>query len=105
MQRASKILPVAAHAESGSADRSTKIEGDDLAAFVAPELQRHQRQQHGFASPCRADDEAVTDIADLKGKAERGRAFGLAVKQRGVTEKLVTFRSRPSPRDRKGHRA
>src|SRR3546814_16652881 len=67
----SKILPVAAHAESGSADRSTKIEGEDLAAFVAPELQRHQRQQHGFASPCRADDEAVTDIADMKGKAER----------------------------------
>ena len=95
MQRASEILPVAAHAERGSADRSTKIEGEDLAAFVAPELQRHQRQQHGFACPCRANDEAVSDIADMKGKAERGRAFGLAVKQGGVTEMLVPFRSRP----------
>src|SRR3546814_9965325 len=42
MQRASKILPVAAHAESGSADRSTKIEGEDLAAFVAPELRSEE---------------------------------------------------------------
>jgi hypothetical protein len=50
---------------------------------VAPELQGHQRQQHGLARAGRADDERMADIADMKGKPERGRAFGLAEKQGG----------------------
>src|SRR3546814_15963995 len=40
----------------------------------------------------------MTDIADMKSEAERGRAFGLAVKQGGCTEMLVPFRPRPHRR-------
>ena len=95
VQCATKILPIAATGDGGSADRAAEIEGEDLVMRIAPELHRHQGEQHRFARTGRADDQRVSDIADMKGKAERGRAFGLAVKQGGVTEMLVPFRSRP----------
>ena len=37
---------------------------------VAPELQRHQRQQHGLAGAGRADDQGVTDVADMETRNE-----------------------------------
>jgi hypothetical protein len=98
-QPAAEIVPVAAHGERGGADRAAEVEGEDLRR-VAPELQSHQRQQHGLARAGRADDQRVADIADMKGKPERGRAFGLAEKQGGRTEMLVPFRPRPHGRQR-----
>ena len=43
------------------------------------------------------DDQRVADIAavGVKGKPERGRAFGPAIEQGGFTEMLVPFRPRP----------
>src|SRR3546814_5849394 len=38
--------------------------------------------------------------SDLKGKPERGRAFGPAIKQEGLPEMLVPFRPRPHRRQR-----
>src|SRR3546814_3520122 len=57
-----------------------------------------QREQHRLAGAGRPDDQHMTDIADMKSEAERGRAFGLAVKQGGCTEMLVPFRPRPHRR-------
>src|SRR3546814_5958789 len=93
LQGAAQILPVAAHGERRSADRAAEVEGENLAALIAPELQRHQCEEHRLAGARRADDEAVADVADMKSEAERSRAFGLAVEQGGITEMLVPFRS------------
>ena len=68
-QRAAEVVPVAAHRERGSTDRAAEIEGEDLGAGIAPELQRHQRQQHALAGAGRADDQGVADIADMEGEA------------------------------------
>ena len=51
--------------------------------MVAAELQRHQRQKHRLARAGRPDDKGMADIPDVKGKAERGGAFGVTEKQRG----------------------
>ena len=90
-----EILPVAAHADRGSADAAAEIEGEYLAVLVTAELHRHQREQHRLARAGRPDDQRMANIADMKGKPERGRAFGLAVEQGGSTEMLVPFRPRP----------
>ena len=92
---ATQIVPVAAHGKRRRADRSPEIEGEDLRACIAAKLQRHERQQHRFTSAGRADDECMADVADVKGKPERGRAFGLAEEQWGRCKMLVPFRPRP----------
>ena len=46
LQAAAEVVPIASHGERGCADRAAKVEGEDLRAFVAPELQRHQREQY-----------------------------------------------------------
>ncbi len=99
-EAAAKIVPVATHGERGGADRSAKVEGEDLGLLVAPELQRHQRQQHRFARAGRTNDQRMADIADMDGKPERGRALGLAEQQWGCCKMLVPFRSRPHRRQR-----
>ena len=53
-------------------DRTTEIERKNLRVWVAPELQRHQRQQHRFAGAGRPDHEGMTDIPDMEGKPEWG---------------------------------
>ncbi len=90
-----QVLPVATHADRGGADAAAKVEGEHLRPLIAPELHRHQREQHRLAGAGRPDDQRVADIADVKGKPERGRAFGSAVKQRGRTKMIVPFRPRP----------
>ena len=55
-EAAAEIVPVATHGERGGADRSAKVEGEDLAFRIASKLQRHQRQQHRLAGAGRADD-------------------------------------------------
>ena len=94
-QTAAEILPVAAHSERGGTNAAAEVEGEDLGVLVAPELHCHQRQQYRLARAGRADDQRVADIADMKRKPERGRAFGPAVKQGGRPEVLVPFRPRP----------
>ena len=94
-QVATQIVPVAAHGEHGRTDGAAEIEREDLGAGVAAELERHQRQQHRLAGAGRTDDERMADIADVKGKPERGRAFRLAEQQGGCIEVLVPFRARP----------
>ena len=71
-QRAAEIVPVAAHGERGRADRAAEIEGEDLRAGIAAELQRHQRQQHALAGAGRADDQRVADIADMEAEKRNG---------------------------------
>ncbi len=92
---AAEIVPVAAHGERRGADRAAEVKGEDLGTCIAPELERHEGEQHGLACAGRADDEGVAHVPDVKGKPERGRAFGLAVKQRGRTEMLVPALARP----------
>ena len=65
-ERATEVMPVTAHGDRGGSDRSAEIEGEDLRAGIAAELQRHQRQQYGLAGACRSDHQRVTDIADMK---------------------------------------
>ena len=81
-QGAAEIVPVAAHGERGGADRAAEIEGEDLSARIAAELQRHQRQQHRLAGAGRTDHQRMADIADMQREAERRRALGLAEEQR-----------------------
>src|SRR6516165_6704495 len=42
----------------------------------------------------------MTDVTDMQGEPERGRAFGPGKEERGCTEMLVAFRSRPQGRER-----
>ena len=72
---APEIMPVAAHGEGGCADRPAKVEGEDLRIWIAPELQRHQRQQHALAGTGGAYDQRGTDVADMQREAEGRRAF------------------------------
>ena len=99
-QVAAEIMPVAAHGERCGADRAAEVEGENLIVRIAPELQRHQRQQHRLAGAGRADHQGMADIADMERKPERGRALGLAKEQRRRTEMLVSFRARPDRRER-----
>jgi hypothetical protein len=97
-QRAAEIVPVATHGNGRGANAAAEIEGEHLGCSVAPELQGHQRQQHRLAGAGRANDQGMTDIADMKRVPERGRALGLGNEQRGRTEMLVPFRPRPHRR-------
>ena len=96
-ERAAEIVPVAAHRERGRPDRAAEIEGEDLRARIAPELQRHQRQQHALAGAGRADDQGVADIADMEGEAERRRAFRPREEQRRRLEDARPVPARPTP--------
>ena len=53
-ERPARVVPIAAHRECGSADRSAEIEGENLPAGIAPGLQRHQRQQDALAGAGRS---------------------------------------------------
>ena len=94
-QAAAEVVPVTATSKRSRTDRAAEVEREYLRCGVPAELQRHERQQHGLARAGRADDEGVADVADVKGKPERGGAFGLAEQQGGRTEMLVPFRPRP----------
>jgi hypothetical protein len=57
---ATEIVPIAAHGEGCGTNAAAEIEGEDLRASVAPELQGHQGQQHGLAGAGRADDQCMS---------------------------------------------
>ena len=97
-QSAAQVMPIAAHGKRCGPDRAAEVERKDLSIGITAELQSHEGEQHGLARAGRADDEGVADIADVKGKPERGRAFGLAEEQRGRAEMLVPFRPCPHGR-------
>ena len=99
-ERAAEVMPVAAHCEGRGPDRAAEIEGEDLGARVAAELQRHQRQQHGLSRAGRPDDQGVADIADMEREAERRRAFRPGEEERGLLKMLIPFRPRPDGRER-----
>ena len=93
-------MPVATHGQGGRADRAAEIEGENLCAVVAAELQGHQRQQHGFAGAGWADDERVADVADMERETERGGAFGLGEEQRRGVKMFVALRAGPDGGER-----
>ena len=99
-QLAAEIMPVAAHGEGGRADRAPEIEGEDLRPRIAAELQRHEREQHGFAGPGRPDDQRMADIAHMEREPERRRALGLAVEQRRAVEMGVPLLPGPDGGER-----
>ena len=43
-QIAAEVMPIAAHRQRRGPDRTAEIEGEDLSAGIAAELQGHQRQ-------------------------------------------------------------
>src|SRR6266850_2956041 len=94
-QISAEIMPVAAHRKRRGADRAAEVESKNLIVRIAPELQRHQRQQYRLASAGWTDDEGVADIADVKRKSKRGRALGLAEEQRRRAQMLISVRARP----------
>ena len=61
-----QIVPISAHGERGGADRAAEVEGEDLAGLIAPELQGHEGEQHGFARARGADDKGVAYVADME---------------------------------------
>src|SRR6266436_4612488 len=63
-QVAAEIMPVAAHGEGCGADRAAEVESKNLIVRIAPELQRHQRQQYRLARAGRTDDEACPIASD-----------------------------------------
>ena len=77
-----------------------EVEGENLGARVAAELQRHQRQQHALARACRTYNQGVANIADVKGEAKWGRAFRLRKEEQRRLEMLIPFRSGPDQRER-----
>src|SRR6516162_7819527 len=77
-------MPVATHRQRCGANRAAEVESKNLIARIAPELQRHQRQQDRLARAGRADDKGVADIADMKRETERCRAVGLAKNSGGA---------------------
>jgi hypothetical protein len=99
-QRAAEIVPVPAHGDRRRADRAAEIEGEDLGARVAPELQRHQREKHALARAGGADDQGVADVADVKRKAEGRRSFSPREEERRRLKMLVPFRPGPDRRER-----
>ena len=94
-QRAAEVMPVAAHRKRRRADRTAEVEGEDLRSGIAAELHRHQRQQHALSRVRRSDDQGMADIADVKRKPERRRAFRLCEERRRALEMLVPFRPGP----------
>src|SRR5581483_11941969 len=89
-----------AHRERRGADRTAEIESENLRARVAPELQRHERQQYALAGSGRSDDQRVTDVADMERKAERRGSFGPREEERRRLEMLIPFRPGPHRRER-----
>src|SRR5690606_22242299 len=61
-----QIVPVAAHGERRSPDTAAEVEGEHLRSRIAPELQGHEGEQHGFARAGRADDKGVAYVADME---------------------------------------
>ena len=96
-ERAAEIVPVAAHGERRGADRAAEVEGEDLRAGIAAELQRHQRQQHALAGAGRADHQRMADIADMEREAERRRAFRPREEQRRRRRDARPVPARPRP--------
>ena len=56
------------------ADRAAEVEGEDPRARVAPELERHQGEEHALAGTGRAGHEGVADVPNMERKTgRRGR--------------------------------
>ncbi len=66
LEGSAQILPRTAHGQGSGADTAAEIEGKDLGRGVAAELQRHQRQHHGFAGTGRAGHQRMADIGDME---------------------------------------
>ena len=99
-QVAAEIVPVATHGECGGADRAAEVESKNLIVRIAPELQRHQREQHGFAGAGRTDHQGMADIADMERKPKWRRTLGFAKEQRRRTQMLVSIGARPDGGER-----
>src|SRR5690606_16799809 len=63
---AAEVVPVAAHGERSSPDRTAEIKGENLRTLVAPELQGHEGEQHGFARARGADDKGMAYVTDME---------------------------------------
>src|SRR3546814_4230251 len=83
----------AAHREHGGACRKAFVEDIDLGVRIAAELKRQQREQHRLAGAGRADDDLMTDVADMGGEPERCRAGGLRDQQRRPAHMRVAGRT------------
>src|SRR5262245_39300977 len=83
------VMPIATHSDGGSAYRATKVECEDLRSGIAPELERDQRQQYGFAGACRSNHQSMSDVSNVKGEAKRCRSFRLGQKEWRRLEMVV----------------
>ena len=97
-ERASEVVPIPTHRERRGADGTAEVEGEYLRLVVAPELQRHEGQQHGLARARRADNERMADISDMQGEPERRCPLGPAEEQRRRIEVLIRRRTGPDRR-------
>ena len=92
-------MPIAAHSERRRPDRPAEVEGEDLRARIAPELQAISASST-FTRARRSNDEGVADIADMQRKAERRRAFRTGKKSGGPSR--CSSRSGPAQTAEKG---
>src|SRR5262245_25997072 len=73
-QGATKIMPVALHCECCGTDGSAEVEGEDLRAWVATELQCHQRQQHRLSRARWAHNKRMANVTDVECEPKGRRA-------------------------------
>ena len=99
-ERAAEVVEVAAHGQGRRPDRAAEVEGEHLGGGIAPELQRHQRQQHALAGAGGTHHQGMADVADMGGQAKRRRALGPPMEQRRPAQVLVALRPRPDRRQR-----
>ena len=94
-QRTAEIVPISLHGKRRGPDRPAEIEGKDLGGRIPPELQRHQRKQHGLAGTGRTDHQRVPDVADMKREAKRRGPFRPREKQGRCPKMGVPYRPCP----------
>ena len=95
-QRTAEIVPIALHGERRGPDRPAEVEGKDLGARIPAELQRHQREQYGFAGTGRTDHQRMPDVPDVEGEAKRRGSFRPRKEQRRRAEMRVPRRPGPN---------
>src|SRR5882762_2606367 len=88
-EHAADVMPIAAHGDGGGAYGTAKIEREDLGVWIAAELKRHQCEQHRFAGARRPDHQCMSDIANMKRKAKRGRSLRLGQEQGRSLEMVI----------------
>src|SRR5689334_2009410 len=70
-----QLVPGAAERKGCRTGRTALVEDDELGLLIATELKSQDRQKDGFTGAGRANDQAMTDVADMQRQAKGSRAL------------------------------